>query len=52
MRKAKFLVAAGSILASAVAFAHSTIDPIAGTFVVAGNGGLAWFTQFFFIAGF
>jgi len=52
MRKAKILIAIGSILTSAVTFAHSTIDPIAGTFAVAGNGGLAWFQFFFIQAGF
>jgi len=53
MRRAKLFVAVGSLLVSAVAFAHSNVDPIAGTFLAAGNGGLAWFSQFLFIgAGF
>lgn len=43
MRRTKFLVGIVSILASAAAFAHATMDHQA-PMTVAGNGGLAWFT--------
>jgi hypothetical protein len=50
MRKKKYLIAIAALLLSTNLFAHTKIDPLAPLFgnYAAGNGGLAWFTQFFF----
>jgi len=42
MRYTKLLLAAASLMPSAAALAHSSLNPIA-PMLVAGNGGLAWF---------
>lgn len=49
MRVARALFAIGAVLVSAASFAHAIIDPVAGAFDVAGNGGLAWFAQYIFL---